>query len=48
MAHKKRMKPMRKKKSKPNNTRDWTGILIGALIDLLIGTLLIIIQQMMD
>ena len=36
------------KKSKPKSSRDWTGILIGALIDLLIGTVLLIIGTIMD
>ena len=43
-----RYRPKHMKKSKPNNTRDWTGLLIGALIDLLIGLLLHIIEKMMD
>jgi hypothetical protein len=34
-------------KSKPEQ-RDWTGILINSLIDLLIGALLIIIDKMID
>ena len=38
----------RAKKSKPNSTRDWTGILIGALVDLLIGAVLLIIGKMME
>ena len=36
------------KKSKPKSSRDWTGILIGALIDLLIGTVLLIIGTIMN
>lgn len=43
-----RYKPQLMKKSKPKSTRDWTGILIGALIDLLIGTVLLIIGKMID
>lgn len=43
-----RYKPKHMKKSKPHSERDWTGILIGALIDLLIGLLLHIIEKMMD
>lgn len=43
-----RYRPRHMKKSKPKSSRDWTGILIGALIDLLIGLLLLIIQEMMD
>ena len=43
-----RYKPKHMKKSKSHNSRDWTGILIGALIDLLIGLLLHIIEKMMD
>lgn len=42
-----RYKP-KHEKSKPNSTRDWTGILIGALLDLLIGLLLHIIEKMME
>lgn len=34
-------------KSKPEK-RDWNGILINSLIDLLIGTLLIIISKLID
>lgn len=43
-----RYKPKHMKKSKPRSSRDWTGILIGALIDLLIGTVLLIIGKMME
>lgn len=43
-----RYRPKHMKKSKPRSSRDWTGILIGALIDLLIGLLLHIIEKMMD
>lgn len=46
--HKKRQtvhKPQ--KKSKPT-ARDWSDILIRALLDLLIGTLLILIAKIMD
>lgn len=43
-----RYKPKHMKKSKPHSERDWTGILISALIDLLIGTVLLIIDKMMD
>jgi hypothetical protein len=35
------------KKSK-STKRDWTGILINALIDLLIGTVLLLIGKTMD
>ncbi len=42
-----RYKP-KHEKSKPNNTRDWTGLLIGALIDLLVGTVLLIIGKIID
>ena|GEM_PF-4206876 len=43
-----RYKPKHMKKNKPISTRDWTGILISALIDLFIGLLLHIIEKMMD
>lgn len=43
-----RYRPKHMKKSKPNSTRDWTGLLIGALIDLLIGTVLLIIGKIID
>ena len=43
-----RYKPKHMKKNKPISTRDWTGILISALIDLFIGLLLHIIGKMMD
>lgn len=43
-----RYRPKHMKKSKPHSSRDWTGILIGALIDLLIGTVLLIIEKMME
>ena len=46
--HMKESKSKRKKKSNPNRKRDWTGILINALLDLLIGTLLLLIRDMMD
>lgn len=42
-----RYKPKHMKKSKPTK-RDWTGILINALIDLLIGTVLLLIGKTMD
>ena len=43
-----RYRPKHMKTSKPKSSRDWTGILIGALIDLLIGTVLLIIGKIMD
>lgn len=47
MAKKRRRKVRPKTKSKPNE-RDWTGILINSLVDLLVGTLLIIITIVID
>ena len=43
-----RYRPKHMKKSKSKSSRDWTGILIGALIDLLIGTVLLIIGKIID
>lgn len=43
-----RYKPKHMKKSKPKSERDWTGILIQTLIDLLIGTVLLIIEKIID
>ena len=43
-----RYKPKHMKKNKPISTRDWTGILIGALIDLLVGTVLLVIAKIID
>ncbi len=42
-----RYKP-KHEKSKPHSSRDWTGILIGALIDLLVGTVLLVIAKIID
>ena len=43
-----RYRPKHMKKSKPRSSRDWTGILIGALIDLLVGTVLLVIAKIID
>ena len=45
---KKRGKPKAPQTKSKSTQRDWTGILINSLIDLLIGTLLIIISKILE
>lgn len=43
-----RYKPQHMKNSKSNSTLNWSEILINALLNLLIGTLLILIEKILD